>query len=71
MDTDYVFGDPYAITRDDTDHHEPRYVTLGRDALGAVLVVVWTLPYGSDKPRVISGKASRNERETYAQGMQP
>ena len=57
--------DPMALTAQDPDSEgEQRFVTLGMDALGRVLVVVHT-PRGS-KTRLISArKASRGESEQY------
>jgi uncharacterized DUF497 family protein len=59
--------DPHAATIEDPDAEaEPRFVTLGMDATGRVLVIVWT-PRG-DKARLISvRKASKQEADTYAQ----
>jgi len=57
--------DPFALTIEDPDaRDERRYVTLGRDALGRVLVVVHT-PRG-DRVRLISArKGSRSETRQY------
>lgn len=57
--------DPMALTIEDPDAEgEQRFVTLGMDALGRVLVVVHT-PRGS-RTRVISArKASKGEAEQY------
>jgi uncharacterized protein len=57
--------DEQAITVADTDSEgEPRFVTLGMDALGRILVVVHT-PRG-DRIRIISArKASPGETENY------
>ena len=57
--------DPMALTIEDPDAQgEQRFVTLGMDALGRVLVVVHT-PRG-DRTRLISArKASRRELEAY------
>ncbi|MFN0313454.1 MAG: BrnT family toxin [Burkholderiales bacterium] len=57
--------DPLALTVGDPDSEgEQRFVTLGMDALGRVLVVVHT-PRG-DRTRLISArKASRGEAEQY------
>ena len=57
--------DPMAFTIEDPDAEgELRFVTLGMDALGRVLVVVHT-PRG-DRVRLISArKASRGESEQY------
>lgn len=57
--------DPAAVTIEDPDSEgEQRFVTLGMDALGRILVVVHT-PRG-DLTRLISArKASRSEVELY------
>lgn len=57
--------DPFAVTIDDPDtHDEVRFVTLGMDALGRVLVVVHTIR--DERIRVISArKASPNEARQY------
>ncbi len=66
-DAEQALRDPQAATLEDPDATgEARYVTLGMDTAGRVLVVIWT-PRG-DKARVLSArKASRNEAKTYAQ----
>lgn len=60
-----VLRDPMALTIEDPDSEgEVRFVTLGMDALGRVLVVVHT-PRG-DRIRIISArKASAGEAESY------
>jgi uncharacterized DUF497 family protein len=57
--------DPNALTIEDPDAQgEQRFVTLGMDSLGRILVVVHT-PRG-DRVRLISArKASRGEAEQY------
>lgn len=57
--------DPFAVTIEDPDARgERRFVTLGMDALGRVLVVVHT--ERGDRVRLISPRrASRGEREQY------
>ena len=57
--------DPFAFTIEDPEAEvEARFVTLGMDSLGRVLVVVHT-PRG-DRTRVISArKASKGESEHY------
>jgi uncharacterized protein len=58
--------DPMAFTMEDPDAvGEARFVTLGMDALGRILVVVHT-PRG-DSTRLISArKASKGETEQYS-----
>ena len=57
--------DPLAITIEDPDAEaERRFVTLGMDALGRVLIVVHT-PRGNRIRLISARKASRSEREQY------
>jgi uncharacterized protein len=59
-----VLHDEQAITIRDDQRDEERYVTMGMDALGNMLVVVYT--WRSDRPRLISArKATPQEREQY------
>jgi uncharacterized DUF497 family protein len=64
-DAEPVLFDPNAITREDERAEgEQRFVTVGLDALGRVLVVVYT--YREETIRIISARqATRNERRTY------
>lgn len=61
--------DPAGVTVEDPDAEgEPRFVTLGMDALGQTLVVVYT-PRGR-RTRIISArKASKAETLAYAKGI--
>ena len=60
-----VLDDPMAITIEDTRHDEQRFVTIGRDLLDRVLVVVYAYT-GAEEIRLISArKASRQERRAY------
>lgn len=61
--------DPAAVTVEDPDAEgERRFVTLGMDALGRTLVVVYT-PRGQ-RTRIISArKASKVEVLAYAEGI--
>lgn len=64
-DAEQALRDPAAVTIEDPDSEgEQRFVTLGMDALGRVLVVVYTLR--GEAIRLISArKASRGEMEHY------
>ena len=63
-----VLHDEQAVTVRDDDPDEERYVTIGMDALGNVLVVVYA--WRGDRPRLISArKADPQEREQY--GVKP
>jgi uncharacterized DUF497 family protein len=68
-DAEAVLYDPRGITREDERAEgEQRFVTVGLDALGRVLVVVYT--YRGDAIRIISArKATRNEVKTYERGI--
>jgi uncharacterized DUF497 family protein len=61
--------DPAAVTVEDPDAEgEPRFVTLGMDALGRTLVVVYTPRV--ERTRIISArKASKLETLVYAKGI--
>jgi uncharacterized DUF497 family protein len=65
-DAEIVLFDPHAITREDElAEDEQRFATVGLDALGRVLVVVYT--YRGETVRLISArKATRNESRVYA-----
>jgi uncharacterized DUF497 family protein len=41
-DTFAVFEDPNAVTLEDIAHGEQRFITIGMDAFGRILVVVYT-----------------------------
>jgi len=56
-----------AITIEDTRHGEQRFVTIGADILGKVLVVVYAYS-GEEEIRLISArKATPKERRVYEQ----
>ena len=60
-----VLDDPFAITIEDPEHDEQRFVTLGADLTGKILVVVYTYA-GAEEIRIISAReASRGERRHY------
>ena len=61
-----VFSDDLAITIPDERFDEERFVTIGIDAFGRVLIVVYTLR--DDEIRLISArKATRLEQQQYEQ----
>lgn len=63
-DTFAVFEDPNAITIEDFAQGEQRYVTIGMDAFGRILVVVYT--WRNENIRIISArKAVRFEVKQY------
>ncbi len=63
-DTFAVFEDPNAVTLEDFRQDEQRYVTIGMDAFGRIIVVVYT--WREDNIRIISArKAVRYEMRQY------
>jgi len=57
--------DPLAVTIEDPDAKgERRFVTLGMDALGRILIIVHT-PRGNRTRLISARKASRSETEQY------
>ncbi len=64
-DTFAVFEDPNAVTLDDDRwDDEQRHITIGMDAFGRILVVVYT--WREDRIRIISArKAVRYEVKQY------
>jgi uncharacterized DUF497 family protein len=60
-----VLDDTAALTRQDEESEEVRFVTLGTDATGRLLVVVYT-HRDEDVIRLISARrATRPERASY------
>jgi uncharacterized protein len=68
-DAEAVFFDPNAITREDpVARGEQRFISVGMDALGRILVVVYA--YRGDEIRLISARrATRKERIQYEEGI--
>lgn len=63
-DTFAVFEDPNALTLDQIVNGEQRHVTIGMDAFGRILVVVYT--WRDENIRIISArKAERTEVRQY------
>ena len=60
-----VFHDECALTLEDNDHDEQRWITLGLDAKGRLLVVAYTYRE-PNFVRIISARlATKNERRQY------
>jgi uncharacterized DUF497 family protein len=67
-DAAIVFEDLSAVTIDDDDPDEKRFVTIGMDVLARVLVVVYT--WRVEKIRIISARnATPDERREYEEGL--
>ncbi len=64
-----ALDDPDALTIEDRRHDEQRFVTIGRDLEGRVLVVVYTYPDGAEVVRLVSARQARvSERQCYEEG---
>lgn len=62
-----VFEDENALTIEDDNPDQERYITTGMDAFGQVVVVVYT--WRADTIRIISArKATHAERRQYESG---
>jgi len=59
-----VLTDDLALTRPDDNPDEERFVTLGMDALGRVLVVAYAW-YGDEIRLISARKATPSERRQY------
>jgi uncharacterized DUF497 family protein len=68
-DAETVLFDPNALTRGDIESEgEQRFVTVGMDTLGHILVVVYT--YRGKDIRLISARsATKRERSQYEEGI--
>jgi len=66
---DGILNDPLAVTvEDDSAEGERRFVTIGMNVFGSLMVVVHT-PHG-DKTRIISvRKPDPKERKAYEKGI--
>jgi uncharacterized protein len=63
-DTFAAFEDPNAVTVEESRKDEQRYVTIGMDSFGRILVVLYT--WRDDNIRIISArKAVRYEVRQY------
>jgi hypothetical protein len=61
-----VFRDPHALTVEDRSHDEQRFVTIGLDAFGRVLVVVYTYIEPATIRIISARRADAGERKVYA-----
>ena len=60
-----VLDDPMAVTIEDTRHGEQRFVTVGLDMLGRILVVVYAYPAEEEIRLISARKATPKERRLY------
>jgi len=68
-DAESVLYDPMALTVEDHDiEEEKRFVTVGSDSMGRIVLVVYT--YRKNKIRLISArKTTPSERKHYEEGI--
>jgi len=62
-----VLDDPMAVTIEDTRYGEQRFVTIGADILGRVLVVVSAYAAEEEIRLISARRASPKERRVYEQ----
>lgn len=68
-DAEPVLFDPLAITLEDvTAETEQRHVSIGADALGRTVVVVYAYR-GTDVRLISARRATRKERRQYEEGI--
>jgi uncharacterized DUF497 family protein len=67
-DGEAVLCDPHALTLEDHHPHERRWVTLGNDGTGQILVVVYTYR-DPDFIRLISARKAEPHEITEYQGQ--
>ena len=60
-----VLDDPQAVTIEDRRHEEQRFVTVGSDLMGRVLVVIYAYAEKDEIRLVSARKASPHERRIY------
>ncbi|MFP4350694.1 MAG: BrnT family toxin [Desulfococcaceae bacterium] len=68
-DAESALFDPFALSKEDHDiESEKRFVSIGADSIGRIVVVVYT--YRGDSIRMISArKATSGERKHYEKGI--
>jgi len=66
---DGVLNDPLAVTiEDESAKEEQRFVTLGANTFGSLMVVVWT-PRDEDSRIISVRKPTPKERRSYEEGV--
>ena len=65
VDAATVLDDPLALTIADDRHDERRFVTLGCDLAGRLLVIVYAHNASGDIRLISSRRATRRERKAY------
>lgn len=67
-DAEGALFDPLAITVEDGSDEERRFVTIGVDGIGRLVVLAYT--YRGEDVRLISARlATRRERQQYEKGI--
>lgn len=63
-----AFGDPFALTQEDSHPTEERFVTLGRDFLDRLVLVSW-IRRGENIRLISARKATPRECRQYTEGL--
>lgn len=69
-DSIFVFEDDRALTIEDDDPDEERFITIGMDALARVLVVVYTYRDEASIRIISARKAAPRERRQYEENYE-
>ncbi len=62
-----VLDDPMSVTIEDTRHAEQRFITVGSDLTGRILVVVYAYSGEEEIRLILARKATPKERRVYEQ----
>ena len=62
-----VLDDPMAVTIEDTRHGEQRFITVGADIIGRILVVVYAYTDEEEIRLISARRATPKERRVYEQ----
>ena len=69
-DVEVVLTDPLALTAENPDAEgERRFLTIGADALGRIVAVIYTYRDKAQVRLISARRATRNERSNYARGI--
>ena len=64
-DASTVLDDPMTLTIEDSRHDEQRFVSVGTDLIGRVLVIVYSWPDYTEIRLISARKATPKERKQY------
>ena len=69
-DVEVVLTDPLALTAEDPEAEgERRFLTIGADAFGRILAVIYTYRDETQVRLISARRATRDEKRNYARGI--